>query len=578
MRTFLLLTALFIGAIPLTSSASDLVADVQEKMKGVDARFKEAQLGYLESIKNKKPDLNIIRAAQKKRELELADLIKEVELIEPEKRGFAEYSVLTDLYSRTRDWDLVVKNAQAAINLKKDSPELHVDLVTAFAEKGDMAQAEERFKSALEQCAAKDSLLPLHYRLYVLNLRNEKIDAAAEHLSLFLPTLRNVTNASAKRNYLQNADELSNLLFNEGNKSLAIPRLDEEIDYWKGPGSKDSTWSLSILRRLTNQKVRLLNQSKDEKGAHELIAQAREELTAAIKTNPDEVSSVIAWGELLELEADLATPDKQAEARNVWLDYFDQQLLKNSANQDFVSSFSEAYRNYGQQLSKEERLDELQSLLIRYQSVLAKVPPESPSKGRLTYAESLLKNLIRRLVTEQKQKELIGKPMTPLETDSWVNGSPLSQEDLKGKVLLFDFWAVWCGPCRATFPHLTEWHEKYKGEGLVVIGLTRYYRYGWDDEKKEHRKEEGLSQEKEVAALEKFAAHHGLKHRLAFMPEDSETSEDYAVSGIPHVVVVDHNGIIRLIRVGSGEKNAKEIEKTIEELIKAKPEGTAANE
>jgi len=577
MRTLFLSAILSLVGSHAGVFADEPAAEVRQKITAIDEQFAEAQKGYLESIKAKKPDINIVREAQKKREEQLGDLIKIVEAIEPEKRGFAEHSLLVELYRRTRNWDAVIKNAQAALALKKDSTENHVDLVTAFAEKGDLAEAEKFFQNAMEQAAIKETILPLHFRLYLLNRRNGKIDRAADHLSLFLPTLRSVHNASSKRNYVQNSIELSNLLFNEGDKKLALPRLDEEINYWKNLDPKDSPWASAIRRKLVNQKIRLLARSGEEKGAKELIAEAQKELNAAIEANSEDLASVIALGELLEVEADLAATEGQLAARTAWLDYFDQQLLKHPSNDDLIASYAEAYRNDGQYLSKEERLEEMQSHLKRFQSVVGKLPPDSPSKGTLTYAESMLKNLIRRLATERKQKELIGKPMSPLETDAWVNGSPQTPEDLKGKVLLLDFWAVWCGPCRATFPHLTEWQEKYKDDGLVVIGLTRYYRYGWDDEKKEHRKEDGLSQEKEVAALEKFAAHHGLKHRLAFMPQESETSEDYAVSGIPHVVVIDRSGVIRLIRVGSGEKNAHDIEKMIEELIKSKPEGTAAN-
>ena len=66
--------------------------------------------------------------------------------------------------------------------------------------------------------------------------------------------------------------------------------------------------------------------------------------------------------------------------------------------------------------------------------------------------------------------ETISQPTFPLEVEAWVNGNALTDKELEGKVVLIDFWAVWCGPCIATFPHLREWRDKYSDKGLVIIG------------------------------------------------------------------------------------------------------------
>ncbi len=63
-------------------------------------------------------------------------------------------------------------------------------------------------------------------------------------------------------------------------------------------------------------------------------------------------------------------------------------------------------------------------------------------------------------------------PDAPPFTLSSVTGGSLSLEDLKGKVVLLDFWATWCGPCRAGIPHLNEMYAAHKDAGLEIVGIS----------------------------------------------------------------------------------------------------------
>jgi len=53
-----------------------------------------------------------------------------------------------------------------------------------------------------------------------------------------------------------------------------------------------------------------------------------------------------------------------------------------------------------------------------------------------------------------------------------ISGKPLSLNDIKGKVVIVDFWATWCGPCVMSIPELVDLQDKYKAKGLVVIGIS----------------------------------------------------------------------------------------------------------
>ncbi|MFN0050676.1 MAG: TlpA family protein disulfide reductase [Planctomycetales bacterium] len=109
-----------------------------------------------------------------------------------------------------------------------------------------------------------------------------------------------------------------------------------------------------------------------------------------------------------------------------------------------------------------------------------------------------------------------------ISAQDWLNvDGPQSLAELKGNVVLVEFWATWCGPCVQGIPHMNEMHEKYGGEGLRIVSLT--------DEDRE--------------TIESF-------QKRARTPIDypigvgSPSSDTYGVEGIPQAFVVGRDGKI----------------------------------
>lgn len=195
---------------------------------------------------------------------------------------------------------------------------------------------------------------------------------------------------------------------------------------------------------------------------------------------------------------------------------------------------------------------------------------EDTTKTTIATSSKQFEGIERAIASARKMEALIGQDAAPLAVKAWVNGKPLTDADLKGKVVLLDFWAVWCGPCIATFPHLREWQEQYGDKGLVIIGLTNYYKYEWDEEAKKAKRAEDVSEDVEQEMLVKFAEMHSLKHRFGI--QDGKAMADfYGVSGIPHAVVIDQQGKVQMMKVGSGEANATAIDDLLKKLLADKP-------
>ena len=120
---------------------------------------------------------------------------------------------------------------------------------------------------------------------------------------------------------------------------------------------------------------------------------------------------------------------------------------------------------------------------------------------------------------------LEGKPMPAFHVSDWINGG-ITANDIKGKVIVVDLYATWCGPCMRAIPHNNELLKKYKDQGLVIIGVCT----------------DGVGQEKFVAN----AQQHGIQYPAARDPE-LKTEKEWAVHYYPTYAVIDRKGIVRSI-------------------------------
>lgn len=139
----------------------------------------------------------------------------------------------------------------------------------------------------------------------------------------------------------------------------------------------------------------------------------------------------------------------------------------------------------------------------------------------------------------------------------WIDQQQTTLSDLRGKVVLLDFWAPWCGPCRYTFPKLQRWHETYKGQGLVILGLTNYY--GQADGKRVTRPEE-------LAYLREFKKKNRLPY--GFVVADSRVNDiNYGAFSLPMSFLIDRSGRVRFIALGAHELETTALGKMINRLI-----------
>lgn len=151
---------------------------------------------------------------------------------------------------------------------------------------------------------------------------------------------------------------------------------------------------------------------------------------------------------------------------------------------------------------------------------------------------------------------LIGKP-APSITLNLLEGGTLNLDELKGKIVVLDFWATWCPPCRESIPAYAKISEEYKAKDVVFYGINVGVLFGT-----EHFDED-------PSRLRAFQKKAGVEFPVA-LDTTLDASTKYLVDSLPQCVIIGKNGIVEAVHVGLTADFKRDFRQEIDKLASGK--------
>jgi cytochrome c biogenesis protein CcmG, thiol:disulfide interchange protein DsbE len=148
---------------------------------------------------------------------------------------------------------------------------------------------------------------------------------------------------------------------------------------------------------------------------------------------------------------------------------------------------------------------------------------------RLALAVGLLLLIGCAASTAQPTQPIVGAAAPDFALPA-LSGEPLRLSELRGRVVIVNFWASWCPPCLNETPRLVRWYEQHQSDGLAVLGVDTLYQDSRE-------------------AVETFAREQQISYPV-LLDDVGEISRQWQARQLPRSYVIDREGVVRFVRIG----------------------------